>query len=477
MSSAGYRIREAIEAFHRGRGAAEIEWLRHGGIEESWRGAARFLLSEQGAQLESQLSASGELSQVEHGFVGRQLAHVAASSILAEARPRLGQLLATQLPVGSGAEAPRELLVSMLKTDAAAGRQLRAQALASALDAHAKHFAELRQKADATWLTRWAQEQPARKPTLQELAEALLYRTDDAAHDTVRWATRALDPSGKPAWHTLLVALRRPELDGLARVARRHFRLAAGLRGLGFEREMNARMRVESGGPLLFPVPRLAVLAVPGDLRVAQTSLEWGVLSDLQAADAMGRALALALVSPALAPELRWPMDGGVSTAFGTLFMQLHADVLYLRTVAGLPPSEAATLARHAALLVLLQVRVSAALAIAGQAPARNLDERIESLVAAMRRALGVSVPPGLAVLAWFGAPALGVDVEARLAGLAVHAGLRERLDADWFRNPRSEELLRGAGARGNTLDAHGFATELGVDLSAASQRLLELLA
>jgi hypothetical protein len=77
----------------------------------------------------------------------------------------------------------------------------------------------------------------------------------------------------------------------------------------------------------------------------------------------------------------------------------------------------------------------------------------------------------------------LGADrVEARrrareaLAGLALHVGLRERFDADWFRNPRSEEVLRGGCAPGNRLTPEQLCAELGVGAEVAPARAIELV-
>ena len=47
------------------------------------------------------------------------------------------------------------------------------------------------------------------------------------------------------------------------------------------------------------------------------------------------------------------------------------------------------------------------------------------------------------------------------LAGFALHTGLRERFDADWFRNPRSAELLRDACMSGNRLTPEALCAEL----------------
>jgi hypothetical protein len=56
-----------------------------------------------------------------------------------------------------------------------------------------------------------------------------------------------------------------------------------------------------------------------------------------------------------------------------------------------------------------------------------------------------------------------------------VQVGLRERFDADWYRNPRVSEVLRGAAMRGTTLSLAALLDELGVAASAAIGRSIEL--
>jgi hypothetical protein len=266
-------------------------------------------------------------------------------------------------------------------------------------------------------------------------------------------------------------------LDGLASPKRRAFRLAEGLRRLGFERDLNQRMRAETAPGLLFPVVRVAVVSVPDDVRVALPVLDYGVTSELCVSESIGRGLAAILVSPVLPAELRWPLPSCAGAALGSTYAQLRADPLYLRRSEGLSPREAETLARHGALVLLLRARSEAALLLSAAAPARNDAERLDHLVSNLRRALGVQLAPGLAALLWLGTGPLTQDLAARMCGLGVHVGLRERFDVDWFHNPRASEPLRGACARGNGLSAEAFCKELDVSVDDGCKRLLELLA
>jgi hypothetical protein len=320
--------------------------------------------------------------------------------------------------------------------------------------------------------------EPAPDPlmALEAQARELLAATDDAARDMVRWLTRSHVPTGTIHWHALLYALRAKALDGLAKPARRYWRLATGLRRLGFERDMNSRLRGEPGRPLLHPAAHVVVRDVPHDLRIAQSPLDHGVLSDLLAVRGIGEALALALVSPAVTPFMRWPVRPGVPGALGTLLMQLRADRGYLGHSDEIDPLIVEQLARHAGVIVLLDLRLQAALWLGSRSRAGDGEQRLSQLAAASERALAVRLPAGLAARAWYDAAPDGGGFAAASAGLAAHVGLRERFDEDWYRNPRVAEVIRGACARGGTLSLTTLCDELGVTLAAVVPRAIELL-
>ncbi|HKU44914.1 MAG TPA: hypothetical protein VJR89_42435, partial [Polyangiales bacterium] len=307
-------------------------------------------------------------------------------------------------------------------------------------------------------------------------AAQLLADTDDAARELSRWLVRASWMERAIPWHILLRALRAPEFDGLAKPARRWARVAHALRGLGFERDLDHRLRAEPAPFAYAPRAHVLPLDAPGDVRVLQSALDFGLAADVYAAQAVGEGLALTLVSPALATLLRWPLGPSVASALGTAFMQLRADASFLRRFEGLEGPWLERAARHAALVVLFEARAQAACVVVEDAPARGEQERARQLAAALERALGVQLPPGLAALWAYAAAPGGATFDAFQTGLAVHVGLRERLDADWYRNPRVADVLRGAAARGNTLDLAELRKELNVSASAGSQRLLELL-
>jgi hypothetical protein len=315
-------------------------------------------------------------------------------------------------------------------------------------------------------------EQDTRSPA--DRAEQLLADTGDAARELTRWLVRNVAPGRVVPWYVLLRALRAPDLDGLVKPARRWSLAAQALRGLGFERDLNARMHAEAAPSALDPRARVLALDVPGDIRVAQSSIDFGVASDVYAAQGVAQGLALALVSPALPNVLRWPLGPGVAGALGTAFMQLRADRGYLRRLEGLEDPWLERAARHAGILILLEARMRAACVIAERAPAPDEGEQARQLAAAFE--LCVELPPGLAALFAYDASPDGSEFDACQTGLAAHVGLRERFDADWYRNPRVADVLRGAAMRGNTLDFSTWLGELNIAPGASSQRLLELV-
>jgi hypothetical protein len=309
-------------------------------------------------------------------------------------------------------------------------------------------------------------------------AERWLAQTDDAARELTRWLVKrsAGGAAARSDLPQLMAAMRGREWDGLARPSQRFFRIAAGARGLGFERDMSARLRGELGTALLAPVARCIAPAVTDDVRVVQPGLEYGLLSDFAATQAMGEGLALALASPALSVAQRRPVGRSVSRAFGGLFAQLRCDRNYLMRVDGLERELATNVARHTALWLLLRARTDAALFVAAQAPAPSESVQLQQLTAASERALGKSLPEGMSALSLLLAADGGGDFTALADGCALHAALRERYDHDFYRNPRVSEVLRGAAARGNALAAAGWFEELGASPEAGSTRALELV-
>ena len=140
----------------------------------------------------------------------------------------------------------------------------------------------------------------------------------------------------------------------------------------------------------------------------------------------------------------------------------------HLTRVHGLPAAAAERVGRVAGTFALLFVRAYCAVAIAPLADADGPQARLEALAESLGRALGCDVPLGVAGL-------LGADrVTARaralelLAGLALFTALRDRCDDDWYRNPRSAELLLAGCSGGQGTPPQAWCAELGTTLDAA---------
>jgi hypothetical protein len=506
MSAAKSTHRTLLLAAQRSWSEAQLGWSRSAQLDPAIRERMQELQSPQGMERLDEALRLGLYDAVERPFVARQLACFAAEDALLAARPLNAQLLAAPMLLEHTAQQPHELLAALLGGKGDVTQQAaREQALCAALDPMALHWVECRKRADEvftqqlTTLTALVQPQPAApepsRPALRdtsaqpsatqadpvrgtpEHAAHWLSASDDAAREMVRWLVRSNGHVGDWAWPAWFSALRAPQFDGLARPSGRLRRLADGVRRLGFERELSTCMRAERSWSLLIPQARVLALHVPEDIRVIEAGIEYGVLSDLVAAQAIGEALALALVSPAQSDVLRTPCASGVSSAVGALLLQLRAQPSFLARIEGWNPDVSERLARHAAIFVLLMTRLHAALWLAEQQPARSDRERLEHMSRAVERALVCPLPPGLVALMFFASALQGADFLAADAGLALHAALRERYDEDWYANPRSAEVLRGACMRGNLLTTGAFCAELDAPVSLGVARALELLA
>jgi hypothetical protein len=511
-----------LEAALRQCGQDELQWLRGAAELGELRGPWARLHSAEGSELFERALRDHQYDPDDLRVLPELLGWLASRRSLRDTREGLRQLVGTNVAMGSGSAVPAELLNRVVTQIGVQGDlALTAYSLHEALQTHAPRLFEQRarlvaahagQRSVAAALI--AKNAP---PSLQSKAAALvpsgplgrgdarivgptntpasepsaevqaidarltrarewLSATEDAMRDMTAWLTRTLPRSNAPGWSQLMAASRGCSLDGLARRERRLFRLSEGVRRLGFERDLNARIHSEPARVSLSPDARAVALRVPGDLRLAQTPLEYGLWSDLGATRGMGEALALSLISPAERCAQRWPFGSGLAPALGALLVQLRAEPAYLRTIEDVPPSGAEPLARLVAIVGLLHTRLTAALALAEAAPARDDQERLAQLMAAAERALGCALPGGLLALVLLGSRIEGHDFDALDLGLRLHEALREHYDEDWYRNPRVGEVIRGACARGNRLSGSAWLAELGANGPASYIRAMALL-
>jgi len=216
----------------------------------------------------------------------------------------------------------------------------------------------------------------------------------------------------------------------------------------------------------------LGLAVVPSDppatVHLAAAPVEFGLLSDFDAAHAVGRALSRLWVSPALPVALRWPAEDSVGEVFGGLSTQLLWTPLALLTCSGAAERERQR--RRVGAILLGATRLFAGLArwALGARDAATAPD-------AWREAWGIQLSPALALLLMPDPERCVLLFRTALHALATWVALRERLDEDWYLNPRAAEVLRAAAERGAGLTSGEWLTELGGRLTDALGRAHEL--
>lgn len=303
-------------------------------------------------------------------------------------------------------------------------------------------------------------------------AAQFLKDTADAAREHVRHLTRGLLRGEAPAWHDVGFALRAHSLDGLMPQVSRMRRIAEPFGKLGFDREINAHIRVEPMTTGAIPRARLAVIDVPTDIRIGIPAADWGPFSELSAWGALARALAYTLGSRELPIERRRSVHGSVPRVFATLCAQWMTDPAFLKRVYGWSAREVEVVARLSAVMVLLNARRSATLVCLDAAGFSDRDRCDE-----MTRAAWACETPFALFAGWLpDSERLREQWRGQVVGLAAAQAMRERFDHDWYRNPRVAEPLRGAAARAGELSAETWLDELGAPIESAAVHMNERL-
>jgi hypothetical protein len=510
-------LREAIEAFHRGESAAELLRMREpsSDYEPSSTGHALRLLSNEGSEALAEVRERGELPADEIEWLGRQRS---AMRILLTrsrgeraARARLADI---ETPTGGtlvlGEELTRIALTADLRSRNETCRALETQLrpLAEARVTAQLKLEELayvdipreepadkdnpkdnREKlAPASFLIVSAFDADVLSPARRDLAQhdwlkhaaSFLDQTEAAAQDATRFVVRnvhARSSTGEVPWHTLFGALRAYDLDSEIGRKQRWLRTAGWLRHQGFEEAMSARLHAEVDENASLPLGRALAIDVPRDVRLAQSPRDFGVLSDVAAAEAVARGLSLALAHVGLPPELRYPLGACVPGVIGFWGALAWTDREQLTRVQHLSSTQADRIGRIGRSALLLWARACVSLALMPASEPGQPEVRLELLCGALGRGLCARIEPGIAgVLAPDRLRARALALEA-LCGLAGATALRERLNADWFRNPRAGDLLRSLAQRGNRLSAEAMCTELERTPADAAMRAIELVA
>ncbi len=271
-------------------------------------------------------------------------------------------------------------------------------------------------------------------------ADELLVASGDAYRDVLAWSARrelslAPPPGGDLERADLLHLLARGRLDGLFKAGMLAPALSGAAAGLGLDL---GRIRIdEADRPAQWPGAHAVGTAVSFRRR-------GGVSDWLDLFAAAGRALGRAWTAPhSLAPAF--------PAALGELLSGLLLDPMFLGRAVGAEKRELADLVRMLALSRLFALRArAAALRVAseverGTSGAAWREAHREALSAAAL----ASWPDGLAArdgdAGELGASLAGAAWAERLRGT-----LRERFDADWWRNPRTAPHLAGLLAAGS---------------------------
>jgi len=306
---------------------------------------------------------------------------------------------------------------------------------------------------------------------LADRARGVLDATSGAWDEAHAYLLRPAD--GRADWTDVAWAFRahgEGRLLGDRDHLRRFVRL---LDGLGLEKDLAARVRVEDTAGALACASRVVAPAPPADVRLGRTPLRHGLAGQLSDVAGLGRAAALALMSPALPSWARHPVDGSVGWALGALFEQLLADRVFVRRLDGPERRKREALRRRIAAMALFEVRALAAATLGrlGAPPGREAVERAAHII---RSALHVRTGEVVAALWTFGPSSPAPRLRGWMAGLSLASTLRDSFDEDWFRNPRSAEPIRSACSRGGLLSAEAWCAELGAAGDGAG-RLLDL--
>lgn len=320
---------------------------------------------------------------------------------------------------------------------------------------------------------------PDAETVLQPAAQEVLRRTEGPVlalmHRVLADAQHERDP-GQP------VAKQRPSAAALVQalgqggqaprvVARgRLRRLSEALKGVQI-REMGEFARVERENPTgVSPIPAVWAVRVPHRVVLWPQSPAEGALGEICDLYALGRAMALCLVTPAEPVATRHRPDAStVGTLGGTLSFlgttRLFVERTYGRGEGAATDAQIAAVHRHALLAHLLAVRLAATRYLVARMPERA---RRDGAVDAVRDALcGVALPVGLSAIL---ADVAGHDVHGDgasalrgvLGGFQFAFALRDRFDEDWFLNPRAEEAVRAFCYRGAGRSAEALLEELG---------------
>lgn len=464
-------VDDARERLARARGAADADprarvLERHAGLRSARARESFEEALERGLLHGHELAAAAGWLRDAHASVGR-----------ARAEARLAEVLGRRVPHDSDHHDVITLFARLCRERHAGRRRALGRSIEEASPALLTALREgLADVEEAREGARWLDDAPslpdrAAPEDVRERAAATLGATNDVwaeLCDRLAHATR----TPLEAWPDLLFVLRADRFDDLVAPRRRFRRLAAPLAALGVVDALSRRARVEGEARGLYR-PVLIPLTIPHDIRIVPSGLELGLHSELEAARALGRAVALAWTHPALPPLVSWPEAGTVGWALGGLFAHLGSDPVFVpRGELGASEARLARETRLALELWALRTQAAAVLAHEQLASAHFADAAREHLRGAWR----LDVHPFIAALRCMPrGQHSDAELRANMWVAPLHVALRERYDEDYWRNPRAAEPLRAAAERGPALSVEAWAEELGAAPSSLGERYAEL--
>ncbi len=312
----------------------------------------------------------------------------------------------------------------------------------------------------------------ARGPALErpELdLEAWLSLTDEATHEALERTLFALGLPAKEREISLPRALRAEALDAAFPRTRRIARLARALEVFGADPRTASRLRIEEHAAATLRSD-LAPIDPPARVAIALPTVELGLGSELLTLEALGRGLALAMVSPALGLEHRRLPSAPVPPALGALLVLLPTDARFLSRQLELDARAVASIRPVASYLALVRMRLELARLAFRKRGLSAKDDHAHALAA---RALGATsdLPAGPLLVSSEPTPLLEASARAASAAPVLFTALRERHDEDFFRNPRTLDTIAGAAARGARLGLEEWLAELGAPLEQHAER------
>lgn len=475
MDAEPERLRAALAAFLAEEARGRVERWRadpHADTPGAIIGRHTFLGTRGAAELLAELSDRGRVTSASAGALAAHLRRFTREQKYASVRRTLRALEVRPLEVQGRTLPFRTAAAELWGAGTFEARRARMDAIERVARAAAPVLRERRIEAEEAASARRlaAFEAPDAGRGARELAKVargVLDGTADLLGEGLDWLAHRMREPAREAFD-LLVALRAPDLDDAFPAEGRFRRLGELAGDLGVHRELSARVRVDANHGSADPRPRLALVRPPHDVRVAPSHLELGAVSELGAAYATGRALAACLAHRELPVELRWPVEGTMGRAVGSLFAQWAFDDERLARARRAPPAVLDHARRLAAFVAAVSLRVAAVVVLLGPEPG------MEEAAYAARRALGLPCAPEVASVLLFPHGGASARLRGELGGLALWSTLRDRFDADWYRNPRARDVFRGAAERGAGLSIEALEDELGVGSGAGLARVLE---